>query len=102
MSDPYSDPDELFDVCDTLGRPLGLRKCRADVHRDGDWHRSIHCWVAGQYADGTPYVVFQRRAENKDTSPGKLDATVGGHLAAGESWKTPYGNLKRKSASPLP
>ena len=85
MSDPYTDPDELFDVCDSLGRPLGVRKRRADVHRDGDWHRAIHCWVVGQYANGTPYVVFQRRAENKDTSPGKLDATVGGHLAAGES-----------------
>ncbi len=85
MSESYSDPDELFDVCDSLGRPMGLRKRRADVHRDGDWHRSLHCWVVGQYRDGTPYVVFQRRAESKDTSPGKLDATVGGHLAAGES-----------------
>ena len=85
MSDSYTDADELFDVCDSLGRPLGLRKRRADVHRDGDWHRSIHCWVVGQDAGGTPYVVFQRRAESKDTSPGKLDATVGGHLAAGES-----------------
>ena len=85
MSDPYTDPNELFDVCDSLGRPLGLRKRRADVHRDGDWHRSLHCWVVGQQGDGTPYVVFQRRSEAKDTSPGKLDATVGGHLAAGES-----------------
>ncbi len=85
MNDPYTDLDELFDVCDSLGRPLGLRKRRADVHRDGDWHRSIHCWVVGQYRDGTPYVVFQRRADAKDTSPGKLDATVGGHLAAGET-----------------
>lgn len=85
MSDPNTDPDELFDVCDSLGRPLGLRKRRADVHRDGDWHRSLHCWVVGQYPDGTPYIVFQRRSDAKDTSPGKLDATVGGHLAAGES-----------------
>lgn len=85
MNEPYTDPDELFDVCDALGRPLGLRKRRADVHRDGDWHRSIHCWVVGQYRDGTPYIVFQRRSDSKDTSPGKLDATVGGHLAAGES-----------------
>lgn len=85
MSDSYTDQDELFDVCDSLGRPLGLRKRRGDVHRDGDWHRSLHCWVVGQYRDGTPYIVFQRRSETKDTSPGKLDATVGGHLAAGES-----------------
>ena len=85
MSNAYTDQDELFDVCDSLGRPLGLRKRRADVHRDGDWHRSIHCWVVGQHGDGMPYVIFQRRSDAKDTSPGKLDATVGGHLAAGES-----------------
>ncbi len=85
MSESHTDPDELFDVCDSLGRPLGLRKRRADVHRDGDWHRSIHCWVVGQYHNGTPYVIFQRRSDSKDTSPGKLDATVGGHLTAGES-----------------
>ena len=85
MSGSFSEPDELFDVCDSLGRPLGLRKRRADVHRDGHWHRSLHCWVVGQYEDGTPYMIFQRRSEAKDTSPGKLDATVGGHLAAGES-----------------
>ena len=85
MSGSFSEPDELFDVCDSLGRPLGLRKRRADVHRDGDWHRALHCWVVGQYEDGTPYMIFQRRSEAKDTSPGKLDATVGGHLAAGES-----------------
>lgn len=85
MTDAYTELDELFDVCDSLGRPLGMRKRRADVHRDGDWHRSIHCWVVGQSGDGTPYIVFQLRSESKDTSPGKLDATVGGHLAAGES-----------------
>ena len=85
MSQAFTDPNELFDVCDALGRPLGVRKRRADVHRDGDWHRALHCWVVGRRADGTPYVLFQRRAESKDTHPGKLDATVGGHLSAGES-----------------
>lgn len=25
--------------------PLNLRKERADVHRDGDWHRAVHVWL---------------------------------------------------------
>jgi len=80
----YTDPEELFDVCDSLGRSLGYAKRRAEVHRDGDWHRSLHCWVVGQ-RDGGPFILFQRRSGGKDTWPNKLDATVGGHVAAGET-----------------
>ena len=24
---------------------LGVMKARGDVHRDGDWHRSVHIWL---------------------------------------------------------
>ena len=71
---------EYFDLYDEAGRPLGRAKPRDEVHRDGDWHRSAHIWVftsAGQ-------VLFQRRAANKDTWPGRLDASIGGHYRAGE------------------
>lgn len=78
------DPDELFDIVDGNGRAKGLTKRRADVHRDGDWHRSIHVWIMGR-ADGEPFLIFQRRAAGKDTAPLMLDATVGGHLRAGET-----------------
>ncbi len=78
------DPAELFDLVDASGNPLGLTKPRAAVHRDGDWHRAIHVWVVHAL---TPVarVILQRRSLAKDTWPGLVDVSVGGHLGAGES-----------------
>lgn len=78
------DPRELFDIVDADGVPLGFSKPRAEVHRDGDWHRSLHVWVAGNDVALGPFLLFQRRGLGKDTWPGKLDATVGGHFRTGE------------------
>jgi len=78
------DPDELFDVITEDGKPTGIVKRRADVHRDGDWHRAIHVWVYS-VERGVPFLLFNQRGRHKDTWPGVLDVTVGGHLAAGET-----------------
>lgn len=82
-------PDELFDVLDDAGNPTGQTKRRADVHRDGDWHRAIHVWVWG-VDDTGPYIYLNQRGRLKDTWPLALDATVGGHLAAGETVEDAY------------
>ncbi len=79
------DPDELFDVYRADGQPTGDAKRRADVHRDGDWHRAVHIWVYGQDDEHGAFIVMQRRSLAKDTWPGVLDVTVGGHYRAGES-----------------
>ena len=78
------DPAELFDVVVADGTPTGRVKARAAVHRDGDWHRAVHVWIAGIGAEGEPFLLFQQRGFGKDTWPGRLDATVGGHYRAGE------------------
>ena len=78
------DEGELFDLYTREGAPLGQRKPRGQVHRDGDWHRSVHIWVWGTL-DGAPHLVFQRRSAGKDTWPGALDVAVTGHARAGES-----------------
>jgi len=77
-----ADTAESLDLLDEHGDPTGQRKPRADVHRDGDWHRAFHLWV--MHPDG--YVLLQRRAKTKDLAPGKVDVSVGGHLRAGEIW----------------
>src|SRR3954453_8946438 len=78
------DPSELFDVVRADGKPTGEVKRRADVHRDGDWHRSVHVWIAGRDDRGRFFLV-QRRSAQKDTWPLRFDATVGGHYRHGES-----------------
>jgi isopentenyldiphosphate isomerase len=77
------DPDEPFDLYTRAGAPLGVQKPRREVHRDGDWHRSIHVWIWG-LVEGAPHLVFQRRALGKDTWPGAFDVAVTGHVRAGE------------------
>ncbi|HEX2282983.1 MAG TPA: NUDIX domain-containing protein, partial [Thermomicrobiales bacterium] len=77
--------DELFDILDANGTPIGQVKSRGLVHRDGDWHRGLHVWVYGFNPHGVPFMLFQRRSMSKDTWPGMLDVAVGGHFSAGET-----------------
>lgn len=79
------DPGEPFDVLLADGSPTGIVKSRADVHRDGDWHRALHIWVAGRDDIGEPFLMFQRRSAAKDSWPDYFDTTVGGHYRAGET-----------------
>src|ERR671932_1739698 len=75
-----SEAPELFGLYDAAGHALGRAKARDEVHRDGDWHRSAHIWIY----TSEERLLFQRRAPGKDTWPGRLDASVGGHYRAGE------------------
>ncbi len=76
--------EELFDIYDDNMNFLGV-KPRSQVHRDGDWHRSFHCWVIYRDVSGEDYMLVQRRAPDKDTYPDYFDLSVGGHLSAGET-----------------
>jgi isopentenyldiphosphate isomerase len=96
MTTPLAqDPDEMFDVVTADGVPTGVSKRRADVHRDGDWHRAIHIWVYG-IDDGAPFLLLNQRGRHKDTWPGVLDATVGGHLSAGETVEDAYREIEEE------
>jgi isopentenyldiphosphate isomerase len=79
------DPGEPFDVITADGKLTGRVKPRAEVHREGDWHRAVHVWVTGVDDCGAPFLTFQRRSPHKDTWPARYDATVGGHYRAGET-----------------
>lgn len=76
---------ERFDVLDAAGHPTGRTRRRDLVHRYGDWHRAFHCWIVVEAGEGAHSVLLQRRADDKDTWPGTLDVSVGGHYRAGES-----------------
>lgn len=70
---------ERLDVLDAQGRRTGRCEDREVVHRHGLWHASFHCWLL--LGDE---LVLQVRAASRPSWPGMLDATVGGHLLAGE------------------
>lgn len=85
------DPSELFDLYapprDAAARlpagaqpvPLGTTLRRAEVHRAGEWHRSVHVWLA----DEAGSLLVQQRSEHKDTFPGRWDVSCAGHVSAG-------------------
>jgi isopentenyldiphosphate isomerase len=84
MNDMISHTEELFDVYDERGTPIGTAT-REETHSRGLWHHTIHCWVVRLGHDGRARILFQRRSESKDTNPGGYDITAAGHLSAGET-----------------
>jgi isopentenyldiphosphate isomerase len=56
---------------------------RHDVHEKGLLHREVHVWLY----NGKGELFFQKRAEDKDTFPGLLDASIGGHVEVGDSYE---------------
>ncbi|SFS70442.1 NUDIX hydrolase [Marininema halotolerans] len=75
---------EWIDVVDEQMRVIGTQT-RLEVHRQGLWHQTFHCWVLRRGEKGAQKIVFQLRAENKSAFPGKMDASAAGHLSAGET-----------------
>lgn len=72
--------EELFDVLDENGNKTGRTKPRSAVHRDGDWHRAVDVIIVNNHGE----ILLQRRAPDKDSFPGLLDISCGGHLVAGD------------------
>lgn len=50
------------------------------MHRDGDWHRAVDVIIINNRGE----ILLQRRAPDKDSFPGLLDISCGGHLIAGD------------------
>jgi isopentenyl-diphosphate Delta-isomerase len=72
---------ELIDVLTPDGAPTGSRKPKPEIHRDGDWHLSVHIWIRA--SDGR--LLIQRRSLTKENNPGLWDVSVAGHVSAGEN-----------------
>jgi isopentenyldiphosphate isomerase len=72
---------EYFDVLDDKGNKTGKTKLRSEVHRDGDWHRSVHVWLLNSEGE----LLIQRRVPTKDSHPNKWTMSAGGHVSAGQS-----------------
>ena len=92
---------ELLDIYDQQNCYLGVKE-RAAVHRDGDWHRVFHCWVVWRDAQGSDWLLLQRRGAHKPTFPLHLAVTVGGHYQAGESVEDGLREVREELGVDLP
>lgn len=69
---------EIVDICSESMEITGTAS-RKDAHRKGLLHRTFQCWFSD-----SQNLYFQIRGHNVEF-PDFLDATVGGHISAGES-----------------
>lgn len=73
---------ELLNIVDENDNIIGS-DTRKNVHKKGLLHREIHVWIYKKNGD----ILFQKRAMTKDTYPGLLAASVGGHVEPEESYE---------------
>jgi len=72
--------EEQFDILHSDGSPAGYALPRSQVHREGQWHRSVHIWVVDEWER----ILLQQRAFDKDSNPGLWDISAAGHISAGQ------------------
>jgi isopentenyl-diphosphate delta-isomerase len=73
--------DELIDILNADGVPLGKTAMKSKAHKKGLFHATVHIWFYTE--DGK--LLIQKRTSNKDTHPGLWDVSVAGHIGSGES-----------------
>jgi len=59
------------------------QETRQNIHKQGLLHREIYVLIYNRKGE----ILFQERSITKDTSPGLLGASVGGHVEIGDDYK---------------
>jgi len=72
---------EKQDVLDENGKPTGKVKTREEIHKDNNWHLSVHAWIINSMGE----LLIQKRAPEKESNPNKWDMSAGGHVMSGDS-----------------
>ena len=107
--------EEMLDLVNEQGDPIGRAVPRSEAHRLGLRHRTSHVWLVRR-KNGVLEVLLQKRSDEKDSFPGCYDISSAGHIPAGQGfvdscsgWTVMPKNLrckKRRSAPcagcPLP
>ena len=73
--------DEIFDVVDASDAVIG-RGSRREIHAQRLRHRAAHILVFNSLGE----LFLQKRALNKDSSPGLWDSSAAGHVNSGEGY----------------
>ncbi|MBR2427929.1 MAG: NUDIX domain-containing protein [Lentisphaeria bacterium] len=75
--------EEMLDIINPLTGEVTGQALRSKCHGDNTlWHRAVHVLV---FHPETGDILLQKRSRTKRIQPGKWDASVGGHISAGES-----------------
>ncbi|WKA58773.1 NUDIX domain-containing protein [Planococcus shenhongbingii] len=64
-------------------RYLGIA-AREDIHRQGHWHQTFHCWFISR-RDGKTWIHLQLRSGAKKDFPYLFDITAAGHILSTET-----------------
>lgn len=74
---------EKINIYTESNQYLGMA-AREDVHRQGYWHQTFHCWFISQ-KDGKDWIHLQLRSSAKKDFPNLFDITAAGHLLVNET-----------------
>lgn len=72
----------MLEVVDENDNVIGL-ETREKIHKEELLHRDVHIWFITPKSE----IIFQLRTRLKDSFPGMLDATVGGHVEPNMSYE---------------
>ena len=84
MQRPANPDEEWFDVVDVSGEPFGWCAPRWFCHLTGLRHRVVYTFLTSPQG----FLALQMRAHDKLEWPSMFDTTVGGHLKAGQDWRS--------------
>ncbi|MBI4451705.1 NUDIX domain-containing protein [Candidatus Woesearchaeota archaeon] len=73
---------EFLDIIDAHNRVVG-KASRIECHRKKLWHRAVMVIVSNTRG----HVFVQHRSYDKETFPGYYEASLSGHVRAGETLK---------------
>lgn len=71
---------EMIDKYNKRGEKIGIVD-KADAHKKGLWHRSVHVWVINDNNE----ILLQYRCKDKKLYPDTWDCSFAGHVGAKES-----------------
>ena len=86
--------DELLRIYTREGEPTNAFKKRGEVHRDGDWHATVHLWMI----NSSRQLLFQKRSHSAELHPGLWDVSAAGHVVDDDSLEM---SLERESLEEL-
>ena len=73
--------NERLRIYTPAGKPTRSFKPRGEVHRDGDWHGTVHLWVMNSSNE----LLFQQRSTSAELHPGLWDVSAAGHMVGEDS-----------------